>query len=115
MLFKIWHFIAYLFNLTILIQTSKTCNKIICISAYMCNPDQNILMGNPLFVFKLSPLYLLAIKNIMLKKKNVINTELHIYIFFCIRLFCSKIHIPLNMLSRGMGIFVQNKRAINRI
>ena len=27
-------FITYLFNLTILIQTSKPCNKIICISIY---------------------------------------------------------------------------------
>ena len=30
----------------------------------MCNPDQNILMGNPLFNFvtELSPLYLLLIQ-----------------------------------------------------
>ena len=33
----------------------------------MCNPDRNVLMGNPLFGFltELSPLYLLLIKSII--------------------------------------------------
>ena len=66
----------------------------------MCNPDQNILMGNPLLVLtELLPLYLLLVKKIYVhlkqkwyvikklfhkSKRYVINTELHILYFFII-------------------------------